>query len=463
MDARAELKCCMKCILPILGVLVAFIVFAAPAATAPSTVQALHGSRVPVKEGMSGNWAGYVVVTDLKTPQSYAVSDVKGQWVVPSVSSSTSNTYSAVWVGIDGYSSNTVEQIGTEQDSINGQPTYYAWFEMYPSLSHLINNPVSPGDTMMAEVKYIGNGYFQLILNDKSFNSTIHSDWNFSITRQAANTLGQSAEWIVEAPLSVSGELLPLANFGSVDFSGAQATLNGHAGTINDNAWHKDAITIVTSDGTAKAQPSVLSSDGSSFSIRTTVTPPPIITVVSPNGGENWMMGTTQTITWTSDGAIGQVRIDLSRDGGTTWRTIIYGTANDGNQAWRVTGPATTEAMIRVISVTNQDVLDISDANFTIIPPTITVVSPNGGENWMMGTTQTITWTSDGVIGQVRIDLSRDGGTTWRTIIYGTTNDGDQAWRVTGPATTETMIRVVSVTNQAVLDISDANFTITLP
>jgi len=465
MDARAELKCCMKRILPILGVLVTLIVVATPAATALSPTQVLHSLCVPVKERISSNWAGYAVATDLKTPQSNAVSDVKGQWVVPSVSASTSDTFSGVWIGIDGYYSVTVEQIGTEQDFINGHPIYDAWFEIYPSLSQVINYPVSPGDTMTAEIKYIGKSQFQLTLNDKSFDSAIHSDWNFSIIKKTNVTLRQSAEWIVEAPWVVSGGLHPMADFGSVDFSDAQATINGHTGTIKDSAWHKDALTMVmvTSDGITQAQPSVLSSDGSSFSIRRTETPPQPITVVSPNGGEKWVIGTIQTINWISDGIYGQVRIDLSQDGGTTWKTIVNSTPNDGNQAWKVTGPATAEARIRVVSINNQDVYDVSDANFTIASPTITIVSPNGGGNWNFGTIQTITWISEGGTGLVRIDLSRDGGTTWKTIVSSTPNDGNQAWKVTGPATTDARIRVVSISDVAVLDVSDANFTIAPP
>jgi len=191
-------------------------------------------------------------------------------------------------------------------------------------------------------------------------------------------------------------------------------------------------------------------------------TPASTITVTSPYGGENWMVGTTQTITWTSDGANDLIKIYLSRDGGNTWKTIVYSTLNDGKLAWRVTGPATAETRIRVVSIKNKDVLDESDANFTIVLPTITVApdSPNGGENWKIGTLQTITWTSDGVTGPVRIDLSRDGGGTWRNIIAYTSNDGRQAWKVTAPATTEARIRVVSIMNSAVFDVSDANFTI---
>ena len=36
-----------------------------------------------------------------------------------------------MWVGIDGYSDSTVEQIGTEENVVNGVPQYHAWWKMY--------------------------------------------------------------------------------------------------------------------------------------------------------------------------------------------------------------------------------------------------------------------------------------------------------------------------------------------
>jgi len=96
-------------------------------------------------------------------------------------------------------------------------------------------------------------------------------------------------------------------------------------------------------------------------------------------------------------------------------------------------------------------------------PSTITVVSPNGGEYWIAGTSQTIRWKSSSVTGNVRIDLSRDGGSTWATIIANTRNDGSEPWTVTIPATTKARIRVVSLTNPAIFDISDRDFEIADP
>lgn len=219
-----------------------------------------HAPRIKLKEGSSSNWSGYAVETNLINPQSNAVSDVKGSWAVPSVicSSSSANTYSAAWVGIDGDSDNTVEQTGTEQDCANGSPRYYAWYEMYPRASHSIGIAVHPGDVIQAEVRYIGGNNFQLTLVDTTTSKT------FSII-QKLNAHRQSAEWIMEAPSS--GSTLPLADFGIIPFTSASATLNNITGSIGNGAWQHDEITMTNNSGAPKATPSALSPDGSSFNV----------------------------------------------------------------------------------------------------------------------------------------------------------------------------------------------------
>ena len=209
--------------------------------------------------GTSQNWSGYAAETSLSSPQDGAVTDVKGSWIVPAVTaSSSSKTYSSAWLGIDGYSDGTVEQIGTEQDWSNGQAVYYAWFEMYPKFGYLINNfPVNPRDSIACEVHYNGNGTYTLTIRNVTRNAT------FSITQRLKRARNQSAEWVMEAPYS--GGILPLADFGTINFSNCGATLNGVTGSIS--TWPHDAITMSTASGTVKAQPSGLSASGSSFSV----------------------------------------------------------------------------------------------------------------------------------------------------------------------------------------------------
>jgi hypothetical protein len=45
---------------------------------------------------------------------------------------------------------------------------------------------------------------------------------------------------------------------------------------------------------------------------------------------------------------------------------LFSNTANDGAQAWKVSGPATTQARVRVSSLTNGAVTNASDFDFAI-------------------------------------------------------------------------------------------------
>lgn len=96
------------------------------------------------------------------------------------------------------------------------------------------------------------------------------------------------------------------------------------------------------------------------------------LTVTSPNGGENWVIGSFHAITWTcspSFAAAGpNVNIYISRNGGLTWTPCILLTPNDGSQLWKVIGPATTQALIKIVAVSFPYVNDVSDATFNITP-----------------------------------------------------------------------------------------------
>src|SRR5437762_3371450 len=92
-----------------------------------------RSSRVPANSATSTNWCGYVAEKNFSTPTKNSVSAVSGSWIVPKLVSTPSNSYCAIWVGIDGYSSPTVEQIGTSHNWINGAQQNYTWFEMYPN------------------------------------------------------------------------------------------------------------------------------------------------------------------------------------------------------------------------------------------------------------------------------------------------------------------------------------------
>jgi hypothetical protein len=199
-----------------------------------------------ITSSTSTNWSGYAV-----TGGTYKT--VSASWTEPSVSCS-GTAYSSFWVGLDGDTSSTVEQTGTDADCSGSTPQYYAWYEMYPKFPVNFSNPVKPKDSMSASVTTTGSGSFTLTITDAT------QGWTQSVNARLKSAKLSSAEVIAEAP-SGSGGVLPLANFGTVSFSNAKA--NGSL--LTSSTPGIDGITMVTSSGTVKAQPSSIGSG--SFSV----------------------------------------------------------------------------------------------------------------------------------------------------------------------------------------------------
>jgi hypothetical protein len=90
------------------------------------------------------------------------------------------------------------------------------------------------------------------------------------------------------------------------------------------------------------------------------------ITLTDPVGVTALPRGIRRTLNWSSNNLGGNVRIELSRDEGTIWETIVASTPNDGAEAITVWGPATRRARVRVVSIDNPIVSDSSVRNFPI-------------------------------------------------------------------------------------------------
>jgi hypothetical protein len=159
----------------------------------------------------SGNWAGYAASGGKGTFTSASAS-----WTQPAGTCTGGSRYAAFWVGLDGYTSGTVEQIGTEVDCAGRTPSYYAWYEIYPGAAVNFPDPVRPGDKFSGSVTARAGGRFQLLLED------VTKGWTQTASATLSGAALSSAEVIAEAPSS-GGRTLPLTNFGTVGFTAAAA------------------------------------------------------------------------------------------------------------------------------------------------------------------------------------------------------------------------------------------------
>ena len=219
------------------------VLFGTAPAFAASAADRYAAPNHKISHSTSSNWSGYAV-SGFGPYRS-----VSSSWTQPAVDCvKTPTGWSAFWVGLDGDTTNTVEQTGTEADCSSGTAVYYAWREMYPKYPVNYTNPVSPGDSFSASVNYTGRGNFQLTLSDTT------KGWSQTTTQRLKSAKLGSAEAIAEAPSS-SGGVLPLADFGSVGFS--SATVNG---SLLTNSTPGDDPITMASGGTIKAAPSAIAS-----------------------------------------------------------------------------------------------------------------------------------------------------------------------------------------------------------
>lgn len=207
----------------------------------------------------STNWSGYA--DDNASGTKY--SKVVGKWTEPTGKCSGSTTsLAAFWVGIDGYTSGSVEQDGTLIECVKGTAHYYTWWEMYPSNAiQVVGKTLKPGDTITASVVKSSTTY-TLKLTDST-----HTGDSFTKKKTcgASTCPDTSAEWIAEAPCCASTNTpYPLTNFGTWSLHGAAVTGSGKSGTIS--SFHHDAITMINGKTKAvEAKPGALNSSGTAF------------------------------------------------------------------------------------------------------------------------------------------------------------------------------------------------------
>lgn len=168
---------------------------------------------------------------------------------------------------------------------------------------------------------------------------------------------------------------------------------------------------------------------------------PPTVTVLSPNGGEDWPVGTARTIGWQSDDNVGvaDVSILASYDGGNDFNDMLAGgLPEDGSWTWQIPLSPSSSVVIKVVAADAAGNLsdDDSDALFTIsdqFPPGIELYAPAGGEIWPTHSTQTVSWAAADNVAVSGIDilLSTDDGLSWPLIVASDLpNSGSYDWAI---------------------------------
>jgi len=204
-----------------------------------------HG-QVTAGTGSFANWSGYEVYGAKGSYDS-----VVGEWYVPSVTSASGYSYSALWVALDGIGTSDLVQTGTEQNAFELYPysfsSYYAFSELLPnqpSESVLTGLPVSPGNLIWANVGICdeygfgdpNGGYACFFMENESTNQFVDP----IVPLGSTSFTGSEAVWIMERPW-VGGKIPQLADYNEAIMFNAEAqTPNGTEvpyNASNSNNW----------------------------------------------------------------------------------------------------------------------------------------------------------------------------------------------------------------------------------
>lgn len=188
------------------------------------------------------------------------------------------------------------------------------------------------------------------------------------------------------------------------------------------------------------------------------------IVVVTPNGGENLEVGTTWEIDWISDPSVTHYKVYYSINGGTSW--ILVGSTYSSYYNWTIPDNVSDQCLIKVSDYDNSCVHDISDAVYSITPPTpvITVSYPNTAVTLYVNQSYNITWSSEYLSSSfVKIEYSVDNGVTWNIIANATEDDGSYSWLIPDAVSDNCLVQISEYENPVVYDVSDTNFSIAYP
>jgi hypothetical protein len=176
----------------------------------------------------SRNWSGYVVTAGPFT-------EVTGTFSVPRLTASAScDQHISEWVGIGGFNSGDTSLIQGGIDESMTDPTtgtcrpgsffVWPWWEVLPQSETQVTRwddgtaaQVGPGDRVTVTVAQASGSAWGITITDRPSKGPAET---FTTMRPYAGP-ASSAEWVVEAPTSPSGQLFNLAPFDpAVTFSG---------------------------------------------------------------------------------------------------------------------------------------------------------------------------------------------------------------------------------------------------
>ena len=335
------------------------------------------------------------------------------------------------------YSTNSGGSWLAVQPQTSGNPQTFLWTVPSPASSNCLVR-VKAWDAAGNMGSDNSNAVFSIIVLGDTTTPFVHvnvpnggESWNMgtshNITWSAGDNVGVT-NYKIEYSTDTGTNWLPIQDW-------TVGNPGGYAWTVPGTASTQCRVKVSCMDAASNT-----GTDNSDNNF-TIYDPPPTVTVISPNGAETWDCGTAHNITWTDSDNLGitTFKLENSTDAGSSWLLIQDWTSGDPHTfSWIVPNTPSTLNRIRIScqDTSNGTGSDISNSNFIIrdnTPPTVTVTSPNGGENWEIGSAHDIAWsaTDNVAVTSFKIEYSINGGLSWLQVQDWTNgNPGTFSWNI---------------------------------
>ncbi|KAF9895189.1 hypothetical protein FE257_000091 [Aspergillus nanangensis] len=197
----------------------------------PVSDDTISNFRVAKTVSYSNNWAG--VVREQPPPQG-PYTAVSATFTIPKPTAVSRGPVEAgsAWVGIDGDTyPNAILQAGVDFYDENGRTWNNAWYEWYPDVAYNFDVLVETGDTIFAKVQSLSPSQGVAIIENRSNGQS--ATQTIQAPNPQATLAGKNADWIVE-DFQSGKEMVALADFSSVTFTGAGAEAGGSHFGVGD-------------------------------------------------------------------------------------------------------------------------------------------------------------------------------------------------------------------------------------
>ena len=183
-----------------------------------------------------------------------------------------------------------------------------------------------------------------------------------------------------------------------------------------------------------------------------------LVDLTAPNGGQTFMVGSVQNITWNQQN-IDTVVIEYRTAATAPWIMITDTVPGSrGTYSWNIPNAVTNTALVRIKNKANAAIADSSATTFRIdVPRSVSINYPTTGETWVRGKFYTVTWNQQNLDTLVVQIQTAPGGYT--TLGKTLAANGAFTFNLTSIPTTTARIRVIDPINLSVSSVSP-NFTI---